>query len=530
MDIDAQSHTDAPIIGGPRSHAEGTCTFRDYIAYGAYALGLVVSISLWFRAIYAPLRTDETGSYWLITGGLPGIWEKRFIGLAFPAYQYILWFSTKLIGTSEVALRVPSVLAMLGAAYFLFLATRELLGREIGVIATIIFCLNSTVVFASIDIRPYAFAVLVTNAAILVFFRLLRNDSYWLAGMLGFLSGLIVYFHYLIASILPAFLICFLILKHRNKGVFWRQTGVALAVFGITFLPLIPGLRYLFHTAGSHIVPTGEGPVSLIWTLVPFWLIPALALSAIVAFLLASAKQDSKQEIRVEGRQIFLCVSLALVPALILYWITFGMSIDVFSAPYHRLGAIPGIAMCWAIVASRFGSRVMRWLVCIVFVAFNAGYSLNSPASKQHAYSWKYALIATEKSASIDGAPVVICSNFIESNYSVMPIGDAKTSKLFAPLSYYKLTAPVVPLPEGFNQETVRVFSPFLKDAEQRHQRFLVVGHSYSYKTLDWIVQSSSDEYIAHCLGVFDGIKVLEFLPRSDIASHKKMDLPRNDP
>jgi hypothetical protein len=101
----------------------------------------------------------------------------------------------------------------------------------------------------------------------------------------------------------------------------------------------------------------------------------------------------------------------------------------------------------------------------------------------------------------------------------------AKASKLFAPLSYYKLSVPVVPLPEGLNRETVRVFSSFLKDAEQKHKRFLVAGHVFSYAALDWVVQSSESAYVAHSLGTFDGIKVLEFLPRSKV-EHQDIDSP----
>jgi hypothetical protein len=492
---------------------------RDRVAYSIYALTLVASISLWLIAIGAPLRVDETGTIWLINGGLSGIWARQFIGLAFPIYQYILWFSTKLIGTSELALRIPSVLAMLGATYVLYLAVREFLGREIGFIAVIIFSLNSTVAFASIDVRPYAFAVLVTNSAILVLFRSSKSDSNWLAVWFGLLSALIVYFHYLFGTILPALLVCFIVFKYRNRKLLWRQLGIALSVFAMAFLPLIPGLRYLFGTAGSHIVPTGAGPLALIRTLIPYWLAPAFAVTAFVAALLAAAGNRPKRKINLEGHQTAVCISLALVPTLILFGITFGMLVDVFSAPYHRLCAVPGISMCWAILISRFSSRTIRLLFCLVYMGLCAWSGLFTPASKQHDYSWKYALEATEKNASTDNAPVVICSNFIEADYEVMPTDSdsAKASKLFAPLTYYKLSGEVVPLPEGLNQQTVLLFSSFLKLANLKHERFLVVGHSFSYAVLDWIVQNTSDAYEAHSLGIYDGVKVLEFTPRNEV-------------
>ena len=102
----------------------------DRALYAIYSLALFVSISTWFIAIRAPLWIDETGSYWQISKGFSEILPRQG-SLSFPAYSYILWLSTKIIGTSEIGLRVPSILAMLGAVYLLYLAARELFERDI---------------------------------------------------------------------------------------------------------------------------------------------------------------------------------------------------------------------------------------------------------------------------------------------------------------------------------------------------------------------------------------------------------------
>ena len=105
----------------------------------------------------------------------------------------------------------------------------------------------------------------------------------------------------------------------------------------------------------------------------------------------------------------------------------------------------------------------------------------------QHDVPFKYALDFVERNASIDNAPVLMCSSFIESDFSLMPVDSAKTSSLFAPLSYYPLSVPVVPMPKDINGETVRVGSQFLEQAVDRHERFLVFVHLGSYDTLEWI-------------------------------------------
>jgi hypothetical protein len=142
-------------------------------------------------------------------------------------------------------------------------------------------------------------------------------------------------------------------------------------------------------------------------------------------------------------------------------------------------------------------------------------HSFRSPFSRFHNYTWKYALETAEKSASADNAPVLICSDLPESDYSPMPAGSAiKDSALFSPLSYYPLSAPVVPLPRALNAEAVQAGSRFLQDAAQRHERFLALAFEPSYETLDWLESHAQGTHLVREVGIFDRVKVLEFVPR----------------
>ena len=96
-----------------------------------------------------------------------------------------------------------------------------------------------------------------------------------------------------------------------------------------------------------------------------------------------------------------------------------------------------------------------------------------------------------------------------------MPVGSAvKDSPIFTPLAYYQLSVPVVSLPRSLNDEAIRAGSQFLHQAAQRHERFLALAFESSYKTLDWIASNAAATYDVHELGVFDGVKMLEFVPR----------------
>jgi hypothetical protein len=194
-----------------------------------------------------------------------------------------------------------------------------------------------------------------------------------------------------------------------------------------------------------------------------------------------------------------------------------GTSIHTFSSRY-RLDAIPGIALCWTFVLSRFRVRILRLLFCVTLVTVTACIQFSSPLAKHHDLTWKYALEVAEKNASVDNAPVLMCSGFIEADFVPMPLDSAKESKLLAPLSYYNLSAPVIPLPMALNDEAMRVGSSFLQEAAQKHERFLAMAQHSSYKTLDWLTQNATATYSVRKIGVFDEIEVLEFVPRTSPA------------
>jgi hypothetical protein len=474
-----------------------------------YALALGLSISVWFLAIRAPLWLDETISLFIVKHGFSQILSRQgWPGV--PAYPYILCLWIKAVGTGEIALRGSSIAAMLGAAYLLYRTARELFVRDVAIIAAIVFCLHPVVVAEAMDIRPYAFAALAINASIFVLVRLRHSSSVWLAALFAFLAASIVYFQFLFAVALPALALCFFSRKISDRKAYWRQICVALVVFVIAFLPVIPGMRYMFHSSGVHVfdvAPTLGDLARALGQKRQLVVVTAIG-------LLAAARRRLDFRRPFDSWAALLCLSLALTPILLLWGVSTATSIHIFVARY-RLVAVPGIALCWGLVMSRIDSRALRALFCIVFVTMSAYIYYRSPTARKHDYSWKYALEFAQKNASRDNAPVLICSDLPESDHSAMPTGAAiKDSALFAPLTYYPLTVPVVPLPRALNDDAKRIGSQFLQQAAQNHQRFLALAYEASYDTVDWLQDAASETYDVRELGIFDGVEVEEFLPQ----------------
>ncbi len=489
---------------------ESSHAIWDRAQYAVYTLALAVSISLWFVAIRAPLWLDETSSFWQISAGFWRIFSRR--GQASAAYPYILWLTTRITGTSEIGLRIPSILAMLAAACLLYRAARELFDRDVALIVVVFFCAHPIVVFASIDARPYAFGALAINAAIYILVRLRHSNSNWLAAAFGIAAGGSTHFQLLFGAVLVVLAVCFLVAKTGDVKTLARQTAIAFGAFALVFLPVIPDLLQLFRYRQTYVFDrTTPRIVELSSTLAPGWSV--FIFTGIV--LIAAATKRIEWQNRPDRWRFLVCASLGLIPILILFGVSALTPTNIFVARY-RLIAIPGIALYWGWLLSRIDSRLLRVLFCVALVTSAAYRKLRSEDSHQHGYTWKYALELAEKSASSDNAPVLICSDFPSSDYFPIPVGAAvKDTSFFTQLSYYKLSVPVVGLPRTLNDQSMQIGSDFVQKAGQRRERFLALGYRPSLETLRWLRRIASPTYEAHTLGQPDGILVLEFRPRA---------------
>lgn len=486
--------------------------------YALYAIALAASISIWLLTIRAPLFLDETGTYWHISLGLSKIWSQQ--DLNFPVYFYILWSVTKIFGTSEIALRIPSFFAMVGAAYLFYRIARELFDRDTALVATILFCIHPIVSFTACYIRSYAFALLATNAAILALLKLRRSQSLRLAALFGFLAASIFYFHYVFGAILPALLLGFFIIKNADRRAMWHQFGVGIAAFALALVPAIPGLHFLFSTAHLHNAEAktslAESFSLLLSTFGPGWPLifaAALVLAAVIAVV--TSRKDNPEN-HIEMWRILFCVSLALIPLLIIFGLSEGASLRLLAARY-RLVAVPGIILCWTLLIKRYLFQPVRSLFWIAIVVILAVVQFGSPKSRQPWPTWKYAVAVANKYDPADRTPVLVCSDHIESAYYTMPDNSAsvKGSRFFTPLSYYQLNPTVVGLPITLDKQAIRIGTQFLAGATQKHERFLALAHTPSYGTLDWLSQQASANYNIRDLGTYSEIKVLEFTPRT---------------
>ena len=484
----------------------------DHWLAAAYGFAFLSCLTVWFLAIRAPLWTDETLSYWQIAGGVKQIWARSVQGNSFAAYAYILWFTKKIFGDKEIVLRIPSILAMLAAVYVFYRSARELFTWDVSLFATMTFAIPQGIAFAAIDVRPYAFALLMTNLGILLFLRWMSTQKAKYAALFGIATAGIFYFHYLFASMIAALVVYYLLVRLCLLKRDLRQIGAALGCFAVFILPVLPRLKYIYETRVTHSFAPTPHPA---WILEKLYPGPGQLTVAVGVVLMAAVVRRLRLPTGEVLRKLLFCASLALVPILCLYGISVYSTVHVF-IPRYLLVAVPGIALSWGWLCSIIDSRALRAFFCFAFVGLSAFQAYRSPLARWHEASWKEALAIADANAAVDHATLLMCSPLIEADFLPMPPAPAE-SVLYSPLSYYKVSAPVVPLPRSLNDEAQRDVKKFLLHAAMEHRRFLVLApRGPSLEILNFIGDFSRNTHANRVLGILDDIWVVEFVPYSD--------------
>jgi dolichyl-phosphate-mannose-protein mannosyltransferase len=477
-----------------------------------YPVALLASLSIWFLAIRAPLWLDETLAYWQVSGGFGKVWSRSALMPSSIGYLYTLWFAKSILGSQEIALKIPSTLAMLGAVYFLFRIARELYDQETAYLASIFFALTYNVVFAATDARPYAFALLASNIAIFAFVRWMRQRQMRQAILFGAAAAGILYFHYLFGALLPVFAIYYLVARGRSIKADWRQLAAVLASFTLFSLPLIYRVASLYHTRETHVVQKFTHPVLLtLNTLAPLQVVIGFVITAFLAALV--------RKIKLPGRDSFPAILLgpllALVPAGVFFAVSAVLPVHLVVPRYLTVIA-PGSALTWALLTRQIDSRVLRQIFCGGLVGLTVFQCFTSPASLEHELNFKqaHAFVNANISKDKDKVPVLVCSAFIESYFEPLPTDRSSENALLSQVGYYPIDAPVVMLPMDLNDETVRIASQTVLAAAQKRQRFLLVTGPTSYPTAEWLAEYSRGAFTSRLLREFDReIMVVEFRP-----------------
>jgi mannosyltransferase len=164
------------VTTGPRASAG-----RPRLTWLAWAVPTVVTAALGLYQINVPiLWRDELATWSAASRTLPQLWAMVHNVDAVLGLYYLglhLWMAV--FGDSAAAMRLPSLLAMTGAAAVVALTGKRLGGIRVGLISGLIFAVIPSVSRYAQEARPYAFATLFAALATLLLLRAMERPT-WL--------------------------------------------------------------------------------------------------------------------------------------------------------------------------------------------------------------------------------------------------------------------------------------------------------------------------------------------------------------
>ena len=172
-----------PITARPASDVaapERATARRPAVAYLTWAAPAVVTIALGLFEIGVPqLWRDEFASWSAASRTLPQLWAMLHnIDAVLGIYYFGLHLWMASFGDSATAMRVPSVIAMAGAAAVVALIGRRLGGGAAGLASGLVFAVIPSVSRYAQEARPYAFAMFFAALATLTFLRAMERPTW----------------------------------------------------------------------------------------------------------------------------------------------------------------------------------------------------------------------------------------------------------------------------------------------------------------------------------------------------------------
>lgn len=162
------------------------------LLFGLFLRIITLNQSLWL---------DEATTALVSKMSLGNIFTKFLPGDFHPPFYYVLmkgWVS--IFGSSEISLRIPSVIFGLGLIYFVYLITKKLFGNKVALISSLLTVTSGLLIYYSQEARMYMFAAFLIAGAFYFFI-----EKKW--AIFSIVLALIGLTDYVALFVFPVFLI-----------------------------------------------------------------------------------------------------------------------------------------------------------------------------------------------------------------------------------------------------------------------------------------------------------------------------------
>lgn len=234
--------------------------------------------SLWLDELYSVTTSFPERT-------ISQLWAAMIHDVHPPLYALFLHYWMSLFGTSEIAVRMPSLIAGIGTIMVALAMFRPLIGNKPSIVFGLLFALGYGPIWYSLEARSYAIIILLSTTLLGISLRVLdqaatqKVDTRQL-GLFSLNAAILSLFHYfgLIISCAYGVVLIVMLTRHRNiiiRLVLWSMPAAAISLsWTIYHYYVIPNglVNNLWITPSSIevfykflIFSFGNGYLSIFW-------------------------------------------------------------------------------------------------------------------------------------------------------------------------------------------------------------------------------------------------------------------------
>jgi len=400
------------------------------------ALLALVALVCWIVPLRSSLWIDEAGTYWIAKDGFRDVIPRAVLGTApTPGYFILPWLAMKLGGTSEIVMRIPSVLAMAGAAWLIYLIGAHLVSSGTGMVAAIVFACMRPVMFAAADARPYALAVLLLSAHIFMLLRWIETGRFRFAALSAIFAALTMYVHivFAIGFLVPAVWALWSRKNLAGLAAIWAAVAVLCLPLAIS--------SFLYLKKGSHFFAGTPTVDDLLVTIFPTGLIACMIGGLFLAYLMRPIAASW-----IANKPVTVMLMAWALSAPVLTFAIARFTPNKIFLPRYVLSSAPASALLAACVIRSFQPVFAQRLIAAAVAILAMMGSGLIDRFKHGQEDWRGAMAAVRSTASGTEFPVLVRSGFVEAESAVLDDPKLK-DLLFAQLIRYPPAGRVIRLP-----------------------------------------------------------------------------------
>jgi len=377
-----------------------------------------------------------------------------------------------LLGFSEIGYRIPSVLAMGLALFFVSRIVARVVHPDAAWFAVFTCLAIPGIDYFAIDAKPYALGMCCAAGALYFLVRWL-DSARWLDALWFLLLAALLW---RVQQVYWPFYLVFAIyaLVNRNSPVGWGRIAIVSLLLALTLLPVALDSLALFREARTHVFVAPPPLLDLRRLLRRDWNL--IAICGGLAWL-ASLMWRTQERWTPRASDVVLALAWWLVTPITVFVFSRLSGSSLFVPRYLSL-SLPGVAIAATMAAALFIPR-SRWQAASVAMAAGAlvfAGNWNSLWPEHDPAGWRPAAQYVNRIVEGADTPVLCTSPFIEAVPPVWspdyPLPGFLYAQLFAyPLHARTLLFPVHPIDEA-RQYAGRISVDILP----KHGRFLIYG------------------------------------------------------